>query len=69
MKKAPGKSHRKGLTLIEIADMFGAEEKARRWIEEPRWPNGPRRPHRGSVNVQSGISHRTMTHRRRDLVA
>lgn len=34
MSKAPGKSYRKGLTLLEIADMFGDEEKARQWIED-----------------------------------
>ncbi len=65
-KKAPGRSHRKGLTLLEIADMFGTEEKARKWIEELRWPDGPHCPHCGSFNVHAGISHRSQTHRCRD---
>ena len=40
-QKAPGKAYRKGLTLLEVADMFRDEESARRWVEEQRWPNGP----------------------------
>ena len=46
--------------------MFGNEEKARAWIAEQRWPDGPYCPHCGSVNVQSNIKHKTMTHRCRD---
>ena len=64
--KAPGKAHRKGLTLLQIADMFGDEAKAEAWIAERRWPNGPHCPDCGSFNVQSGIKHKTMTHRCRD---
>jgi len=33
---APGKFYRKGLTLIQIADMFGDEAKAHAWIEAER---------------------------------
>ena len=29
-QKAPGKAHRKGLTLFEVADMFRDDESARR---------------------------------------
>jgi len=61
--KAPGKAHRNGLTLLQIADKFGTEEKARAWIEELRWPDGPHCPHCGSFNVQSNIKHRSQTHR------
>ena len=32
-KKAPGKAHREGLTLIEVADRFHDEDEARQWIE------------------------------------
>ena len=64
--KAPGKHYRKGMTLLEVADMFGDEEKAKAWIAEQRWPDGPYCPHCGSVNVQSNIKHKTMTHRCRD---
>ena len=61
--KAPGKAYRKGLTLLEIADMFRDEEKARNWIAEARWPTGPRCPDCGSQDVQCEIKHKTMTHR------
>ena len=63
---APGKHYRKGLTLLEIADMFRDEEAAKAWIAEQRWPDGPHCPSCGSVNVQCGIKHKTMTHRCRD---
>ncbi len=31
-KKAPGKAYRKGLTLLEIADMLRDEEAAKQWL-------------------------------------
>ena len=65
-RKAPGKSHRKGLTFTEVADMFRDEEAARDWIASQRWPDGPHCPRCGSVNVQAGIAHKTMTHRCRE---
>ena len=65
-RKAPGKSHRKGLTFLEVADMFRDEDAARDWLGEQRWPDGPYCPRCGSFNVQSEIAHKTMTHRCRD---
>ena len=65
-KKAPGKAHRKGMTLLQLADLFSNESAAIQWLEELRWPNGPFCPRCGSFNVQSGIKHKTMTHRCRD---
>ena len=63
---APGKHYRKGMTLLDVAEMFGDEERSRAWVAEQRWPDGPYCPHCGSVNVQSNIKHKTMTHRCRD---
>lgn len=40
--KAPGKSYRKGITLLELAAMFPDEEAARQWFEQMVWPNGER---------------------------
>ncbi len=65
-QKAPGKSYRKGLTLIQLMDMFPDEKSARDWFENGRWPDGPYCPHCGSTNVQANIKHKTMTHRCRD---
>ena len=65
-QKAPGKSHRKGLTLLQVADMLKDEDTAKAWLEKQRWPDGPRCPYCDSPNVQSGIKHKTMTHRCRE---
>ena len=64
--KAPGKAYRKGLTLLEVADMFGDEGAAKTWVAAQRWPDGPYCPYCGSFNVQSNIKHKTMTHRCRE---
>jgi len=63
MSKGPSKSSREGLSLLQIADMFGTEEKAQNWIERRRWPNGPACPHCRTSEVQCNIKHPTMTHR------
>ena len=65
-QKGPGKAHRKGLTLLQVAEMFHDEAGAEAWLSELRWPHGPSCPSCGSLNVQAGIKHRTMTHRCRD---
>ena len=66
VSKAPGKAHRKGLTLLEVANMFGDEGAAKTWVADQRWPDGPYCPYCGSFNVQSNIKHKTMTHRCRE---
>ena len=65
-QRAPGKSYRKGLTLLQIAEMFGDAQDAKEWIVGNLWPDGPYCPYCRSFNVQSGIKHKTMTHRCRD---
>ena len=65
-QKAPGKSHRKGITLAGVLKMFPDDATAEAWIAEGRWPDGPFCPYCGTHNVQSGIKHKTMTHRCRD---
>lgn len=35
-----GKSHRKGLTIVELMDMFPTEEAATKWFEDTLWSNG-----------------------------
>jgi len=66
--KAPGKSHREGLTFLQVADMFSTDEAAIAWLAEQRWPRGPYCPRCGTTNVQSNIKHKTMTHRCRECV-
>ena len=38
--KAPGKSYRKGITLMDAVKMFDTEEKAEAWFVAQRWPDG-----------------------------
>ena len=66
MHKAPGKSDRDGISLNRLFKMFPNDEEARVWFEKQIWPNGPRCPRCGTANVQSGIKHKTMTHRCRE---
>jgi len=40
MANAPGKSYRKGLTLIDLMEMFPTEEAATQWFEETLWSAG-----------------------------
>jgi len=37
MAKAPGKAYRKGISLIELMDMFPDEQTAREWFESVVW--------------------------------
>ena len=36
-KRAPGKAHREGLTVVELMDMFPTEEAATKWFEDVIW--------------------------------
>ena len=49
--KAPGKSHRDGITLMQLVDMFPDEDAARRWFESHVWPAGRTCPRCGSVRT------------------
>ena len=40
-QKAPGKSHREGITLVQLMDMFPDEATATKWFEKVVW-NGTR---------------------------
>ena len=37
---APGKAHRKGLTLIDLMNMFPTEEAVTKWFESVLWSSG-----------------------------
>ena len=65
-QKAPGKSHRKGISLAKLMRMFPNDDAAREWFESRIWPSGPYCPKCGSFNVQHPIEHKTMTHRCRE---
>ncbi len=65
-RKAPGKHYRKGLSFVQVMDLFPDDVAAQEWIESQVWPDGPFCPKCGSVNIQTPIKHRSMTHRCRD---
>ena len=64
--KAPGKHYRKGMSLIEIFQMFPDDATAEIWFVDVRWSNGVHCPHCGSTNVQTGAKHKSMPYRCRD---
>ena len=51
-QKAPGKAHRKGLTLVELMDMFPDETAATAWFESSLWPDGRYCGKCGSVDTK-----------------
>ena len=65
-QKAPGKHFRKGMSLIEIMDLFPDDHAAERWFTEIRWPDSPSCHYCGSSNVQSGTKHKSMPYRCRE---
>ncbi len=59
-QKAPGKAHRKGLTLLQVAGMFGDEANAMAWITERRWSERPPLPEMRLV--QRPVEHQASVH-------
>ncbi len=52
-RKAPGKSHRKGITLMQVMDMFPDESTAVQWFEKQVWGRAGRCcGHCGSVETK-----------------
>lgn len=39
-QSGPGKSYRKGISLVDAVKMFDTEQKAEAWFIEQRWPDG-----------------------------
>ena len=58
-RKAPGKAYRKGITIIQLMDMFPTEDAARDWFESVVWPDGRFCPKCGSLKT-SHASHKKM---------
>ena len=50
---APGKSHRKGITLLELTQMFPDEQTATAWFEQHVWPAGRCCGHCGSIETRA----------------
>ena len=67
-QQAPGKAHREGITLMQLADMFPTEDAAREWFESQVWPNGRTCPRCGSERTHEA-SHAKMPYRCSDCRA
>ena len=52
MTKAPGKAHREGITVMQLADMFPDEKVATAWFESLVWPDGRHCPRCGSTETR-----------------
>ena len=63
---APGKHFRKGITIIELFEMFPDDDTAEQWFVKCRWPNGIRCPHCESERITVRGNHPTQPYRCRD---
>ena len=64
--KGPGRAHRRGLTVIQLLEMFPDNATAERWLEAQRWPGGRYCPDCGSDNTTPVPSRKPMPYRCRD---
>ncbi|MCY4641275.1 MAG: IS1595 family transposase [Gammaproteobacteria bacterium] len=61
--KGPGKSYRKGISLVSLMKQFPDDEAAEKWFIEQRWGDEITCPKCGSHNVQVKTKHPQMPHR------
>ncbi len=60
-QKAPGRSDRAGISVIQLFQMFPDEATSRKWLEDIRWPGGERHcPHCGSLKTSVVPNERPM---------
>ena len=62
-QKAPGKSHRKGITLAQLLRRYPTDEAAEKLFVSRRWPHGIACPRCGDTNIQERTSHAEMPYR------
>ena len=66
-RAAPGRSHREGITLLQLMDRFPTEDAARDWFESLMWPDGEMCCLKcGSVNAYRVKSGKPQPYRCRD---
>jgi len=63
---APGRSHREGMTVIQLLKVFPNDAAAEKWFEEQRWPEGRFCPHCGSINTREERNRKPMPFRCKD---
>ena len=59
----PGKAYRRGLSLMDLHDLFPDDEAAERWFVEARWPGGKIRCPRCNGRQVRRSTHQTMRYR------
>ena len=62
-QKAPGKAHRKGITLAQLLKTYPDDAAAEKAFVARRWPNGIACPHCGDVDIQEPTAHPEMPYR------
>ena len=65
MPKAPGQSHRKGISVLEVSEMFATEELAQKWFEHWLWGDERACMRCGSLDTYR-CKHHSMPFRCRD---
>ena len=60
---APGKHHREGITLFELAERFPTEQVATEWFESIIWPTGRTCGHCGSDDTHTVRNRKPMPYR------
>ena len=61
-----GKAFRKGISLVDLMDMFPNDEVAEDWFIQTRWTNGVACPKCGSTDINDHANHPTMPFHCRD---
>ena len=61
--RSPEKSHRQGITLIELFRMFPDDQSAHNWFEKVRWPSGIECPHCGSDKISEKANRKPQPYR------
>lgn len=65
-RKAPGQRHRKGISLVQLAQMFPNEDAAEHWLVQQRWPHGVTCVRCQSPNIQIRKTRKPQPYRCRD---
>ena len=56
----PSQSHREGISLIQLFEMFPGDATAEAWFVAQRWPNGIACPQCGGMDISTTANHPTM---------
>ena len=62
-QKAPGKAHRKGITLAQLLRQFPDDASAAKAFAARRWPDGVACPRCGDMDIQTPTTHPDMPYR------